>query len=290
MSTPRKDEFAMNVAFKAAAGSACLSRQVGAAIVDSDGHLLATGCNDVPKFGGGLYTSEDKEDKRCWAKGGKCYNDDEKSLIVEELVTAFSDKIESDKILDYAEGLALGKVELEQALMRSLKSSLDSSRIRQLIEFSRAVHAEMDAIMAVARTGRRGIVGGTIYCTTYPCHNCTKHIIDVGIQRLVYLEPYEKSLAKKLHSDAISDSGDTSMQQKVAFQLYNGVSPARYAEFFEMRQPRKENGRYIDRSDEKSKLLPLIRESADELWRRILKELGPDPTEVGDEQPARNSE
>jgi len=57
----------------------------------------------------------------------------------------------------------------------------------------------MDAILALARGGETGIVGSTLYCTNYPCHYCAKHIIAAGINRVVYLEPYEKSLARKLH-------------------------------------------------------------------------------------------
>jgi len=56
--TPRRDEFGMYMAFIAADKSACLSRQVGASIVGADGSVLATGHNDVPRFGGGLYSSE----------------------------------------------------------------------------------------------------------------------------------------------------------------------------------------------------------------------------------------
>lgn len=47
--TPSKDEYAMYAAFSAGLRSACLSRQVGAAIADVHGNVLATGCNDVPE-------------------------------------------------------------------------------------------------------------------------------------------------------------------------------------------------------------------------------------------------
>ncbi len=63
--TPRQDEYGMHLAVMAADKSACLSRQVGAAIISDAGTVLSTGCNDVPQFGGGLYTSESKKDYRC---------------------------------------------------------------------------------------------------------------------------------------------------------------------------------------------------------------------------------
>lgn len=48
----------MAFAFSAARASGALSRRVGAAIVDQDGHIVSTGCNDVPRFGGGVYESD----------------------------------------------------------------------------------------------------------------------------------------------------------------------------------------------------------------------------------------
>jgi deoxycytidylate deaminase len=77
--TPTKAESAMYKASSAAANSACMSRQVGAAIVSEGGELIAVGWNDVPRFGGGLYCEDDQsildadknaivdKDHRCFA-------------------------------------------------------------------------------------------------------------------------------------------------------------------------------------------------------------------------------
>src|SRR5690606_1325277 len=53
--TPTPDEYAMFLAFGAALRSADLSRQVGAVVVSQTGEVIATGANDVPRCGGGLY-------------------------------------------------------------------------------------------------------------------------------------------------------------------------------------------------------------------------------------------
>src|SRR3974377_740241 len=62
--------------------------------------------------------------------------------------------------------------------------ALGASEFLNLIEFSRAVHAEMEAIISVARTGKAGLMGGTIFSTTFPCHNCARHIVAAGIKRV----------------------------------------------------------------------------------------------------------
>lgn len=256
MYTPRHDEFAMNVAFKAAAKSACLSRRVGAAIFSKTKAMLATGCNDVPKFSGGLYSADSEEDRRCWALGGKCYNDDEKALIMKQLV---------DALIDDADLWNKDRADIRS----KVETIVAGSRIKRLLEFSRAVHAEMDAIVAVARDAMPGLRGATLYCTTYPCHSCAKHIIASGIERVVYLEPYEKSLARKLHSDALVDTDKGQGRGGVKLDLYNGAAPSRYEEFFGTNHPRKEKGRYIDRGSFRQQLLPLGGLAARDLEERL---------------------
>jgi cytidine deaminase len=53
--TPRRDENGMFHAQAAALRSAELGRQVGAAVTDNAGELLAGGTNEVPRAGGGVY-------------------------------------------------------------------------------------------------------------------------------------------------------------------------------------------------------------------------------------------
>jgi deoxycytidylate deaminase len=125
----------------------------------------------------------------------------------------------------------------------------------------------MDAILAVARAGEAGLIGATIYTTTYPCHNCAKHIVAAGIKRLVYLEPYEKSLARKLHNDAITDRPQVA--DSVVFDAYSGVAPKRYNYFFAAKAPRKANGRYIDRDRKRGSLLHVGIQRHDELSERV---------------------
>ncbi|MFM2478945.1 hypothetical protein [Celerinatantimonas sp. MCCC 1A17872] len=75
---------------------------------------------------------------------------------------------------------------------------------------------------------------------TFPCHNCARHIVAAGITHVVYIEPYEKSLALDLHSDAISQT-DSPTNDKLVLKNFEGVSPNKYAEFFIYRRARKDN-------------------------------------------------
>ncbi len=58
--------------------------------------------------------------------------------------------------------------------------------------FSKAfeIHAEMNAtIFAAKETGN--MKGGTLYCTTQPCSECLKNLMQVGLVRIVYAEEYD---------------------------------------------------------------------------------------------------
>jgi deoxycytidylate deaminase len=217
--TPSLHEKGMFSAFSASLQSACLSRQVGAAIVDKSGNIIATGKNDVPKPFGGLYNTEDNgKDYRCIHKGGKCYNDTYKLKIKDNIIQLLEDHgVKDSKLL----GHTLYK----------------NTGIASILEFSRSIHAEMDAITSVARLGNSSTQGTTLYTTTYPCHNCARHIVAAGITKAIYIEPYEKSLAVDLHDDAITNDND---QEKVRFEPFEGISPRRYAKFFFPSSERKD--------------------------------------------------
>lgn len=83
---PENDEKGLYHAHAASLRSACLSRQVGASILDCTGNLLAVGCNDVPRFGGGLYSNEDgAQDDRCFRSKKECSNTVTQKTIVRDL-------------------------------------------------------------------------------------------------------------------------------------------------------------------------------------------------------------
>ncbi len=231
--TPTLNETAMYAATSAAGHSACLSRQVGAAVTDEKGELISTGWNDVPKFGGGLYMNQSshdpnaEHDHRCWnIENGKCFNDDEKSLLAQNLIEVLKDVIAPEK---------------KEA---ALKLLVESSKLRGLIEFSRSIHAEMHALLNAGKIAGNKIKNGKLFVTTYPCHSCARHIIAAGIAEVYYIEPYRKSLATKLHGDAISENeSDTT---KVRILPYDGVAPTKYLSLFRMTpDSRKFNGKMI---------------------------------------------
>jgi cytidine deaminase len=228
--TPTRDEYAMFLAHGAALRSADLGRQVGAAVTSSDGDVLAVGCNDVPRFGGGVYWPEDRDDFRDFRIG-----QDSSVLFRQDLVTQFLIRLKESNLLS-AQAQAARPEVLTRRLMRikQFKDSIANS----IIEFGRSVHAEMVAISAAAHQGI-SLSGGLLYSTTFPCHLCARHIVASGLKRLTYIEPYPKSVAARLYPDSIAVDPTEQVDSKVVFQPFVGVAPALYTELFRVYGERK---------------------------------------------------
>jgi hypothetical protein len=96
------------------------------------------------------------------------------------------------------------------------------------------------SVLSAARSGAE--TGGTkLYVTTFPCHNCARHIVCAGVAEVQYIEPYLKSQAIPLHGDAIVTDqkawilpehgkvlSQTGKTPNVLFRPFIGVAPRLY--------------------------------------------------------------
>lgn len=233
--SPNHLEYGMYLAHSAALRSLDLSRQVGAAIFRPTGEIAALGSNEVPKAGGGTYWCDDPDDAREYTLGHDS-NDVRKQELLNEIIQIISPDV---------------------PLSNEKIAQLDKSQFMDALEYGRIVHAEMSAISDAARLGI-GIQGGTIFCTTFPCHMCSKHIVSSGLLKVVFLEPYPKSLTSDLHPDSVKIEGTTrgsfAKFNAVEFVPFFGITPRRYREFFS-RAKRKKDGKFQAYSDGHPRLM-----------------------------------
>lgn len=246
--SPTRGEVAMAHAHSAALRSADLSRQVGAVIAARDGRVLTTGCNDVPAPGGGQYWVGDADDKRDFQLG-KDMNDEKKRDAIVELLKTLDGQIIPEMLLDGVEKL-FGRL--------NDTNLFAGTRIDSLIEFGRVVHAEMAALNGAA-VDAISVRDCDLYCTTFPCHMCTRLIITAGIRNVFYIEPYPKSAALELYSDSILVNPDmpaslyhdritdgSTRDKRVHFMPFEGVAPRRYRDVFSNRSRKdKKTGKTV---------------------------------------------
>jgi deoxycytidylate deaminase len=213
--TPTRDEYGMFHAYGAGLRSADLSRQVGASILDGDGEIVALGTNDVPKAGGGQYWPDDARDDGRDFRFGRDISTEIKRSALDQFLHTLSTS---------------GHIVPRDLSAADVWDLLDGTQFMDVGEFGRATHAEMGALMHAGRRGR-SVQRCTLYTTTFPCHVCARHIVQAGISRVVYNEPYPKSLAQLLHSDSIA-IGREPRRHRVLFQPFVGVAPALYSSVF----------------------------------------------------------
>lgn len=161
---PSEIETLMAMAYANSVRSSCSQRKVGALIIDDFGNVFSSGYNEVP-------TSE----RSCKQEYGMCYRKYLRDNFSKELTEIVKDKATKDMVA--------------AAVKKQFKA----------LDYCRALHAEENAIINMARLGgMKNLDDATLYTTTYPCNMCANKIAQVGIRHLVYFEPYPQQEAKAI--------------------------------------------------------------------------------------------
>jgi deoxycytidylate deaminase/dephospho-CoA kinase len=173
---PTKDERIMQIAFSAKENSCCISRKVGAVVVSGSDKIAGIGWNDVPQGQTGcslrnidnLFTSSDPE----------AYSDYE--LKDETFRKSLSDNFSTDEFTN--------KTGLPRTYcFKALKNKGDGEKNQV---HTRALHAEENAFLQTVKKGGISVERGTLFSTASPCELCAKKAYQLGIKRVVYIDPY----------------------------------------------------------------------------------------------------
>lgn len=225
---PTDEEHGMAAAFLASLRSSSPDRRVGAALTEGSDQasVVAVGMNEVAKPKGGHPGDPTEGDPTVVAMS---FN---RTRIRKLLATTLEGLSQQEAYL--TEGMmdrVKDESKLELLLDELLEGPLKEAPVRHLIEFHKAVHAEVSAILDAARR-RVGTRGLKLYCTTYPCHLCAKEIVAAGIEEVIYIEPYPKSLTQAMYEDQISEAADDPDETKIPFRPFVGIAPSRFNDLF----------------------------------------------------------
>ncbi len=243
----KQDECGIAQAFTAASQSTALPRRVGASLYSGE-DLVATGRNDMPRARGGQLTyGTDKSDSSLREESD--ISGAEKQRIFTDLVSRL---MNSQELTASPAGASLlESVSKPKDLNRLVKVLMEEDDVRlaeffSMVEFDPAMHAEMSALLSAARR-QAGTDGTSMYVTTHPCHECTRHIIGSGVTRVVYLEPYPKSKAEHFFGgevNLVEKAPPTGNGSKPTFEPFMGIAPRRHHDLFSWLDRRK-NGKAI---------------------------------------------
>lgn len=236
--SPSKDEYCSYIANAAAYRSLDLSRQVGAAIFTDEGEVISMGCNEVPAPGGGTYWEHHHNDARDFVLGYDS-NQRVKEDLARDALAQLKDSgwLQPSIAAKDLQTLSKEALQEEDSAKSQKRGPFSHSMMTDIIEYGRMVHAEMNAITDAARFNR-STKKATLYCTTMPCHMCTKLVIAAGIKRVVYVQPYVKSLSGELYKDSVVFEGSTD-DFRVNFESLKGVTPLGFKRAFARASKRK---------------------------------------------------
>ena len=174
--TPTHIERCMQIAYNAKLNSGCLSRQVGAAITDENFSVKAVGWNEVPE-GQVPCSLRNIEDL--------CENKDYDTLSAfevedEEFNTEISEVYKKSKSVNL-----FGRC--YQYCFKDIYTEVTNQKNQV---HTRALHAEENAFLQLAKYGGIGIEGGNLFTTASPCELCSKKAYQLGIRNIYYIDPY----------------------------------------------------------------------------------------------------
>lgn len=166
---PALDETIMSVASHLALQSSCIQRRVGAVLRNKEGFMVSAAYNEVPRG-----------EKSCSESVGDCYRTVIRRENVKKVVSAW-------KYCPYCLHI-LPKNFADLVCPSCGKLYIDEFHHYKLLDKCRAIHAEEAVIIGTSL--RADLREASLYSTTFPCMQCAKRIIDVGIAKVIYIDPY----------------------------------------------------------------------------------------------------
>lgn len=190
--TPSSEERCMVVAYTAKFNSSCLSRQVGACITNEYHSIRTIGWNEVA-YGHvpcGLRDARDllAENPEVSEPNYRyIYSDFERGLVrypdtkktfpqcMEELYGQCPD------LKDSLNGLPC------PYCFKSMHNDFENKKNQV---HTRSLHAEENAMLQMVKFGGEKLMNGIIYVTASPCELCSKKLYQIGVRKIVYIDPY----------------------------------------------------------------------------------------------------
>lgn len=234
--TPSKDERCMQIAYTAKFNSGCISRQVGAVVTDQDYSIKSIGWNDTP-YG----------QVPCLLRSMK------------DLINRNDEVAYSDYELKNTDFYEIVKKKYSQRINNPcLKGKnysycfkdihyYDISKKVSKALYVRALHAEENAFLQIAKYSSGGIKSGTLYVTASPCDLCSKKAYQLGIKRIVFIDTYPG-----IAQDLVLNCGEN----RPLVEIFSGAVGRAYHHLYEPIMPYKDELSTIFTDSEKEKNMP----------------------------------
>lgn len=237
---PSPMERIMQVAYTAKLNSGCLSRQVGAAVVDEYFSVKAIGWNTVPEGQTpcslrSLSDLVEDEDEKAYSDFERTNNDFRK--FANNLRLAYNKKKDEDHNVSNMLK-SIGTPYCFKDLYTTCFSKHKGNQVH-----TRSLHAEENAFLQLAKYGSQGIKGGRLFTTASCCELCGKKAYQLGIKEIYYIDSYPG-----ITESHILKCGT----QRPVMKLFHGAIGSAYIALYEPFIPLKDEIREISSINPKS--------------------------------------
>lgn len=184
--TPSNDEIIMQLALTAKLNSGCISRQVGAVVLNSHGSVKSIGWNDVPE--GQTPCLLRSHNELLNNSTSNIYSRYEKTKFRENDKFKYIFSIEKQEEEKYNQYKSSDEKGLNDSFcFKTIQNKIDGDKNQV---YTRSLHAEENAFLQASKFGNSEILGGQLFTTASPCFLCAKKAYQLGIKRIVYIEAY----------------------------------------------------------------------------------------------------
>lgn len=175
--TPTSIERGMQLAFSAKLNSGCISRQVGAVVTDHNYSIKAVGWNSTPEGQTPCILKSASE----LLDGGK-----------EQVYSSYERTNEKfQKVMNCTYSTAVSSPNLKgrkvSYCFKDIQNGIENEKNQV---HTRSLHAEENAFLQIAKYGGEPVQGGFLFTTASPCELCSKKAYQLGIKKVIYIDPY----------------------------------------------------------------------------------------------------
>lgn len=205
-------EILMNIAFSSAHSSKCIKRHVGAVVAAPNGQVVSAGYNENP-LGTRPCVEEPEYQKQC-------FRDIVRNTHFEDMAKRGARCPVCGEPMVFAKGPPW---RCQACAARKEKTNLEAYFfLDRAMNYCTAVHAEVWAILAAGERAR----GSILYTTTFPCSQCAEKIVQSGITKVVFTEPYPDKFG-----------ADRLRLGKIELQQFEGVRSSSFERIFSSTKP-----------------------------------------------------
>ncbi len=215
---PTSIENCMQIAYTAKKSSGCISRQVGAVVTDSGYSIKSVGWNSTPQ-GQTPCLLRNAEDLLRGANESD-YSDYERND--HKFRKALSDKYSQ---VIFKSGSSNRNLSF---CFKGVQNEIEGEKNQV---HTRALHAEENAFLQIAKYGGQHLAGGVLFTTASPCELCAKKAYQLGISKIVYIDPYPGIATEHILSVGA---------QKPALELFRGAVGRAFYQLYQPLMPYKD--------------------------------------------------